>query len=373
MRNELLFLTLKVFSATGGIEKVCRVAGKAFYEYGIEQLCSVRIFSMHDADSDAIDNHYFPTTHFKGFQANKIAFVLAAIKAGCNSNIVVLSHFNLLSVGWLIKKLSPHTKVCLIAHGIELWYPLPKHKRKMLQGIDGIFSVSHFTQQTIIQQHGINAQKCNVLHNCLDPFLVTSDQAIDTDGLRQRYGIAANDAVVFTLTRLSKVDRYKGYVTVIDAMVTLTHHNQSIKYVIAGKYTKDEKQFLDQYINDRGLSQHVILTGYIPDDALAAHFKMADVYTMPSVKEGFGIVFIEAMFFGLPVIAANVDGSVDALANGSLGQLVTPHAPHLIATAVQNVLHHKAAYQPNHALLMKAFSYETYKRNWYQILQSNKN
>ena len=45
---------------------------------------------------------------------------------------------------------------------------------------------------------------------------------------------------------------------------------------------------------------------------------------MPSMKEGFGIVFIEAMCIGLPVIAGNKDGSVDALCNGKLGILVDP-------------------------------------------------
>ena len=72
------------------------------------------------------------------------------------------------------------------------------------------------------------------------------------------------------------------------------------------------------------LSESVIFTGYVKDEEVAAHFSIADIYIMPSTKEGFGIIFIEAMFYGKPVIAGNKDGSADALQNGTLGILVNP-------------------------------------------------
>jgi phosphatidylinositol alpha-1,6-mannosyltransferase len=51
---------------------------------------------------------------------------------------------------------------------------------------------------------------------------------------------------------------------------------------------------------------------------------MADVFVLPSKKEGFGIVFIEALACGLPVICGNADGSVDAIRNGELGIAINP-------------------------------------------------
>ena len=64
MRNKVLFLTLRVFSATGGIEKVCRVAGKALYELhsgaGDQKL---QIFSLYD-ESAEINDKYFPANIF---------------------------------------------------------------------------------------------------------------------------------------------------------------------------------------------------------------------------------------------------------------------------------------------------------------------
>jgi glycosyltransferase involved in cell wall biosynthesis len=67
------------------------------------------------------------------------------------------------------------------------------------------------------------------------------------------------------------------------------------------------------------------------------------------------------MYYGLPVIAGNKDGSVDALCNGELGLLVDPLDTVAIETAIEKILINKNAFMPNRELLMKHFSYEQYK------------
>ena len=97
---------------------------------------------------------------------------------------------------------------------------------------------------------------------------------------------------------------------------------------------------------------------------------MADIYVMPSTKEGFGIVFIEAMYYGLPVIAGNQDGSTDALLNGKLGLLIEPNNAGAIANAVEKMMINKAAYKPDHALLMNNFGFDAYKRKLENVLDN---
>jgi glycosyltransferase involved in cell wall biosynthesis len=97
---------------------------------------------------------------------------------------------------------------------------------------------------------------------------------------------------------------------------------------------------------------------------------MADIYVMPSMKEGFGIVFIEAMFYGLPVIAGNKDGSVDALRNGALGILVDPLDVDAIEKSLLNLLSNIDTSAPNKQVLMQYFSYTQYKRNLEWILNA---
>jgi glycosyltransferase involved in cell wall biosynthesis len=357
--NNILFLTLKVFSATGGIEKVCRIAGKAMYENTVWLNKRLLVMSMHDKQADSFDNPYFPSEIFRGFGARKIQFVLKALREGARSDIVLLSHINLLSVGWLIKRVSPSTKVLIFCHGIEIWKELSATKRGMLQRFDEILSVSKYTAAQVNQVQGIPASKCQVLNNCLDPFLTLPKNVVSSSSFKKKYGFADEDIILFTLTRLASTERYKGYDKVLDAMKSLQLPN--LKYLIAGSCAADEKALILQTIEEHGLSNNVVMAGFVAEEELAAHFKMADIYVMPSSKEGFGIVFIEAMFYGLPVIAGNADGSVDALLNGELGILVDPQSAAAVKDAIEKVLNEPDHYKPDAALLKENFGYEVYK------------
>ncbi|MEO5967417.1 MAG: glycosyltransferase family 4 protein [Ferruginibacter sp.] len=360
--TNILFLTLKVFSATGGIEKVCRIASKSLYEYGLENHKKVSISSLHDPAKSAFLNNYFPRNIFKGYGVNKAGFISNAVMKGREAEVVLLSHINLLPVGWLIKKLSPNTKLILIAHGIEIWSPLKSYVLKMLKCCDKILAVSEFTRGKIIETHNFPAEKCLVLNNCLDPFLPLPKKMSDTE-LRKRYGFTSEDKIIFTLTRISTEERYKGYDKVIEALALLQNDHPLAKYLISGSYDKIEKAKIDELIIKLGLTGRVVLSGFISEEELSAHFNMADVYIMPSKKEGFGLVFIEAMYYSLPVIAGNVDGSRDALLNGELGMLVNPDSIEEIKEALEKVISGKNSFIPNRELLINNFGYEAYKRN----------
>ena len=91
---------------------------------------------------------------------------------------------------------------------------------------------------------------------------------------------------------------------------------------------------------------------------------------MPSVKEGFGIVFIEAMYYGVPVIAANIDGSTDALLQGKLGLLIPPENPTKIQEGIEMILDNKNKFTPDFNLLIENFGYTAYKRKLEELLSS---
>jgi glycosyltransferase involved in cell wall biosynthesis len=359
MHNDLLFLTLRVFSATGGIEKVCRIAGKAFYENSIRNQQRFRIFSMHDGRDAAMDNPYFPSELFTGFGGHKTSFVQKAVLQGIQSRVVLLSHINLLLPAYLIKKMSPTTRIILLAHGIEIWGPISPRHQMMLSCCDEIVAVSQFTSDRIQEVHGIPASKCRVLNNCLDPFLPLPKNAVVSKAFYEKYHCSPDDRILFTLTRLAGTEHYKGYDKVLHAISQMPIPR--LKYLLAGKYDAVEKAALDALILELGLKDTVLLPGFVPDADVALLFSMADVYVMPSLKEGFGIVFIEAMYYGLPVIAGNADGSVDALLNGALGLLVNPQSVLEVKVAIEKILNDPLHYQPDAALLNQHFSYEGYK------------
>ncbi len=370
MAGKTLFLTLRTFSATGGIEKVSRVVGKSLYEMEAGQPGNnLSILSMYDLSGE-VDEKYFPASVFTGFGKKKSRFVFAAFRKGIKSNQVILSHINLLLAGFLIKIISPRTRLILFAHGIEVWNTLPRWKKYMLGKCDLVIAVSRFTRGRMMEVHGLHEKKISILNNCLDPFLQPPQQKDKSAALLQRYGLTTGNIVLTTLTRLSSKEQYKGYDNVLYALNKLKKDYPAIKYMIIGKYDDVEKQRVDTLIDSLQLRADIIFTGFIPDAELAEHYNIADCYIMPSKKEGFGIVFIEAMYYGKPVIAGNKDGSTDALDDGRFGVLINPDDKEAITRAIKTIINNKAAYVPDTNEVKKLFGYDGYREKLRELLKT---
>ena len=139
--------------------------------------------------------------------------------------------------------------------------------------------------------------------------------------LRERYRLG-DRRVLLTVSRIGTADRYKGHDRVIAALPALLRAGADVAYLIVG--SGDDTPRLAQVAAETGVSDRVILAGAAPADELADHYRLADVFVMPSTKEGFGIVFLEAAACGVPVVGGNRDGSWDALREGYLGRAIDP-------------------------------------------------
>ncbi len=107
-------------------------------------------------------------------------------------------------------------------------------------------------------------------------------------------------------------------------------------YLIAGR--GDDQPRLDQLAAGAGVRGRVSFAGFVPTAELCAHYQLSDVFAMPSTGEGFGIVFLEAMACGRPVLAGNRDGSAEPLMDGRLGALVDPEDVPAIAATLADLL-----------------------------------
>ncbi|RYZ99419.1 MAG: glycosyltransferase family 1 protein [Sphingobacteriaceae bacterium] len=321
MSEKVILLTLQTFSTTGGIQKMTRVLGHSLNNIADAENCGFKMYSAYDSDSDLMLN-YLPANKFRGFKGNKAAFTVNVLRAALKANVVILSHVNLAIVGVLIKLMNPACKIWLVAHGIEVWRPLRFFKKRLLNNCDKVICVSKFTRKQVMDIHGVDRAKCTVLNNVLDPFMRFPEVFERPAHLLKKYGLTKTDPVIFTLTRLASTEQYKGYEQVIDVVARLKKKFPKIKYILSGEYDEWEKSRLDKLIRVNDVLGQVILTGFINEEELSDHFLLADVFVLPSKKEGFGIVFIEAMACGLPVICGNADGSVDAIRNGELGTAI---------------------------------------------------
>jgi glycosyltransferase involved in cell wall biosynthesis len=139
-----------------------------------------------------------------------------------------------------------------------------------------------------------------------------------------------------TVSRLTSWDRYKGHDRVIRALPSLLSEHPNAVYLVVGE--GDDRRRLEAVAAEVGLSHKVQFTGEVAPEELPDHFRLADVFVMPSTGEGFGIVFLEAMACGVRVIGGNRDGSRDALCGSALAAAVEPDNREELVSAIHSAL-----------------------------------
>jgi glycosyltransferase involved in cell wall biosynthesis len=326
MSKKVILFTLQTFSTTGGIQKMTRTLGHALYRIAQTNNWDFELWSAYDKPGDLM-TQYLPAQNFKGFNINKLRFVLKAMDRSARPNVIILSHINLAIVGLAIKLVNPKCRIWLIAHGIEVWRPFSFIKKRLLKQCDKVICVSNFTKQQMVTRHDIHHDVCIVLNNAVDPFIQLPASFVKPPYLIDRYQLSNNHPILFTLTRMASTEKYKGYEQVIKAISKLKEQFPGIKYILSGKYDPLEEVRIHKLIADHQVKDHITLTGFIEETELTDHFLLADLFVLPSKKEGFGIVFIEALACGLPVICGNADGSIDAIRNGELGKAIDADDP----------------------------------------------
>ena len=259
---------------------------------------------------------------------------------------VISSHIHFLPAAFVLKRLRG-VRYVGVAHGIEAWSRPQPALRAAVRAADLILSVSRFTQGRIASEYGIPAERLRVLPN-------TFDQTRFHPGPRpaqllDRYRLPADAKIIFSFGRLAKAECYKGFDRIIAALPKIQRAVPEVRYLIGG--SGDDRPRLVALAEAAGVADRVIFTGFLPTGEVAAHYNLCDVFAMPSTGEGFGIVFLEALACGKPVLAGNRDGSTDPLMDGRMGALVDPLDPEQIAGTLTQILlrnyPHPMMWQPN--------------------------
>ena len=252
-------------------------------------------------------------------------------------DLIVLAHINFAPVAyWLHKFL--HTPYLVVGHGVEIWRKPDRQVRRALRNAAQLLAVSNYTRDRMAEVLDLPTDDIDLLPNAFDPAKFVPGPK--PRFLLKRYRLRADQPVILTITRLASAERYKGYDQVLEALVAVRARFPDVRYLLGGR-GPDRKRVV-QLISKLGLTENVILAGYVPDEELSAHYNLCDVFAMPSKGEGFGIVFLEAVACGKPVIAGNKDGSVDALRGGELGVLIDPDDVEQIAEAICEALAQKS-------------------------------
>ena len=136
-----------------------------------------------------------------------------------------------------------------------------------------------------------------------------------TSAPRSRYGLSEDDVVLVTVGRLVARKALDQLISIVQQM-----NNDHVHLVIVG--SGPQEQSLKDTARDLGVLDKVHFLGQVDDDEKLEVLNMADVYASTSQHEGFGIVYLEAMAAGLPVLCYDYGGQTDFLQSGVTGYLV---------------------------------------------------
>lgn len=296
-KKQSVFLgTALVAPGQGGIAVVARLTARALRGTGRE----VEMLSLLDESPQEVAGIPCSTT-----RGSKLAYLLLCHKAAFRHQRFIYDHMGIARAHPRFGGLKRPYAVWM--HGIEAWYHLDREKERVLKDAELVLVNSHFTLNKFQEMHFPleNARVCRLATEQDDP--LPPEEMPDFSG----------PPTVLILGRQDKDAYYKGHKELIECWPRVVDAVPDARLVIAGG--GDGLPLTRKLVAQSPVADQIEVLGFVPDDALPTLWKNAHVFAMPSRKEGFGLVYAEAMRHGLPVIASVHDAGQEVNRHGQTG------------------------------------------------------
>lgn len=328
---KTVLLSPELFLAEGGIARIMRLYLKALCETA-GPADTVTSVVLNDRNAPEPRLPLYSTAALAGHtgcERRKFRFIRATLHASQGAQRLVCAHLHQLPVAWLAKQFQPELDYYLVAHGIDVWRPYSSMELRALRGARRILCISDYTRRQMLRfAPQLDASRLVIVPNTLDPLFVPPPAPPPR---------APGGPRVLTVGRLTTADTYKGFDTLIEAMPLFRarHPGATLRVVGGG----DDLPRLRALVVRLGLDDAVTFTGIIDDATLRAEYAACDLFALPSRKEGFGLVFLEAMTYGKPCLGAR-SGGVPEVINDDVGVLADYGNIPEIAAALSDLVTH---------------------------------
>lgn len=341
------FVVPDLFDTSGGIARIARAMSLALSRWADAHGATLTVHALMDQGG----RHklaYLPAPHrYVAYDGRRRALARALVaatwRAPRRQHAVVFAHPNLAVTALAFP---PWVKSAVVAHGIDVWSPLRLERRLALRRVDELWPVSADTARHLESNQGVARHKIRVLANALDP-----QWPLPTDPRRGSQHVLA-------VSRLHPEHTYKGIDVTLEALARLPAERRP-SFVVAGE--GPDRPRLEAIAARLGLA--VRFTGRVSDEVLAGLYRDASAFVLPSTGEGFGLVYLEAMAFALPCIAANAGGAPEVVSDGVTGIVVPPADVAAVARALEVVQGERGTTMgiAGRAILEERFLYGSYE------------
>ena len=271
---------------------------------------------------------------FHGFDRRKAQFVLAALRiAIARPKIIFAAHPNLAPIAAAMHLFARDAQVIVGAHGIEVWQPLSRIRRRALSRADTVLAPSSDTAKKLVAVQGVPEAKIRRLPWPLDPEVMELARSPEQLPRPPQF---PDGKVILSVGRWAANERYKGADLLIQALAELSKEFPDAHLVLVGQ--GDDLTRLQGLARQSGEAQRVHFLTQLSRRDLAGCYARAELFALPSTGEGFGLVFLEAMAFKKAVIGAPFGGIPDIIDDGETGILVDPKNSNALVNALRLLL-----------------------------------
>ncbi len=263
-----------------------------------------------------------------------VVYIWEITGIGVNSILRVLSRLSIpivfhLGSYWLLYARSPETEQSRL------------HKRQIKQWLIGTITIPQHASfiavsETVKQEYiraGFDQEHIEVIYNGIDSRFLSLTSAQSTTHRN------------FELLFVGRLRIEKGILVLLKALDLLVNGSEQLDGRVPDLHlnifgTGDQVYYneLQDFLREKGLSQNVTFQGRVSQDELIERYDCSDILIVPSLwQEPFGLVAVEAMARGLPVIASHVGGLAEILTHGKHGLLVEPGNERALAVAIRQL------------------------------------
>ena len=243
---------------------------------------------------------------------------------------------------YISRSFSPRNPFSWLLHRLQV-SARKSTEQTVLKRSDRTVALSEYTREKLQRTYGLPASKISVIPGGVD--LERFRPSTEKARIRARMGLPEDKLILFTVRNL--VPRM-GLENLISAFGIVQDGRIDLLLVIGGEGPLEPA--LKEQTKRCGVEDCVRFAGYIPDQDLPAYYQMADLFILPTTElEGFGLVTVEALASGLPVLGTPVGGTREILTKLGADYLFEDSTPQSIATGILKALNgwatNKAAYE----------------------------
>lgn len=249
---------------------------------------------------------------------------------------IVHTHMSRMNIYGVLAAFGTRAANVMTIHGLleystrraRIYYSLFGSVSSRIVTVSGVLA-DHFISKTFIGR-----RKITIIPNGVD--LAKFDKKIDRDESRKRFGIPLEARVILAVGNIRPI---KGYELLIESFEKMAQQDDQLHLVICGYSGTDYGVKLRKEVADKPFSSRIRFTNFIED--IEVLYRLADIYVLSSVSEGFSLTTVEAMASSLPVVTTDCIGPREIIDNGIDGIVVEKRDPDLFGEAILQLLNDK--------------------------------